>query len=117
MRINSIIIRYATWGILLALCAALFCFDLNRNRYFSIPVEVFPIGLASLLVMAAYLLRLKNKRFKVFLWLGALASTVPVVWFVLLYVAYPFGNEITIILYLLISYFVYWFFLKKENRS
>jgi hypothetical protein len=116
MGINSKTIRYAIWGIIFALCAILFCLDLNKNRYFSIPVEVFPISLASLLVVSAYLLCLENKRFKFFLWLGALASTLAFVWFILLYVAYPFGNEVTVLLYSLISYLIFWLFIKKENK-
>lgn len=113
MNINLLAIRYASWGVLLTLCIAMFWNGFNINRYFSIPIEVFAIVLASLLVVSAYLLQLKNKYFMVFLWLGVLASTISFVWFVLIHIAHPFGTETTAMLYALSGLFVCWLYFKK----
>lgn len=109
--------RYIIWFLLFLVCLALFFFDLNRNSLFSIPIEVFSIILASTLVASSYILRLQNIWFKFLIWMAALGSTAPVVWLVMLYVAHPLGTEITIILYGLISSFLFWLFIQRKKAK
>jgi hypothetical protein len=92
-------LKYLSWFGLLICCVLLFLAEANRNPLFSIPIEVFPIPLAASLVAAAYLLKLRNKLFRFFLWVGLLASTASIVWFILLQLVYPYGTEATITLY------------------
>lgn len=114
MNTKQLTTRYASWLLLLVISIATLFIELNRNSYFSIPIEVFVIALALILVAAAYLLKLKNKYFLALLWLMTLASTIAVVWFILLLIAYPFGTEATIILYIIAGLFIGWKYLRKN---
>ena len=96
---KSVAHKYLFWFGLLVFCVFLFFSGANRNTFFSIPIEVFPIPLATSLVIAAYALKLRNKFFRFLLWVGLLASTASVVWFVLLHIANPYGTEVTIAMY------------------
>lgn len=107
--------RYVIWALLFVVSLALFFFDLNRNSLFSIPIEVFSIILAATLVASSYILRLHNIWFKFMVWMAALGSTAPVAWLIMLYAAHPFGTETTIILYGLISSFLFWLFILRKK--
>jgi hypothetical protein len=91
--------KYLFWFGLLICCVFLFFTGANRNTFFSIPIEVFPIPLAASLVLTAYVLKLRNIFFRFLLWVGLLASTASVVWFILLHIANPYGTEATIAMY------------------
>jgi len=110
-------LKYLFWFGLLTCCVLLFFAEANRNPLFSIPIEVFPIPLAASLVLAAYLLRLRNKLFRFFLWIGLLASTISVVWFILLQMVYPYGTEATIILYSIAAFITAWVQLKPFRAA
>ncbi len=94
-------LKYLLWLSLLIYCFFLFFSGANRNIPVSIPIEIFPIPLTASLLLAAYLLKLKNKLFRFLLWTGLLASTASVAWFILIYIAAPYGTEVTIIIYLI----------------
>ncbi len=113
MNTKQLIIRYAFWALLLVLSVALFFGGFNKNRYFSMPIEVFAIVMGALLVIAAYLLKLKNRYFLGLLWLAALGSTIAVTWFFFLFIAHPFGTEATAIVYVIAGLFIGWKYLKK----
>ncbi|XLX39078.1 hypothetical protein ACK25U_15065 [Ectopseudomonas mendocina] len=110
-------LKYLFWFGLLILCIFLFFAEANRNPLFSMPIEVFPIPLAASLVAAAYLLKLRNKIFRLFLWIGLLASTVSVAWFILLQMVYPYGTEATIILYSIAALIIAWVQLKPFRAA
>ena len=105
---QSAALKYLFWLGLLICCIFLFFAGGNRNSLFSIPIEVFPIPLAVSLVITAYLLRLKNKFFRFLLWVGLLASTASVVWFILLHIANPYGTEVTIAMYSIAILIIAW---------
>jgi hypothetical protein len=110
-------LKYLVWFGLLTCCVFLFFAEANRNSLFSIPIEVFPILLAALLVAAAYILKLNNKIFKFFLWLGLLASTASIAWFILLQMVYPYGTEVTITLYSIAALITAWLQFKKSRAA
>jgi len=107
-------IKYLFWVGLFICCVFLFFAGANRNAFFSIPTEVFPIPLAVSLVITAYLLNLKNKLFRFLIWIGLLASTASIGWFLLLHIANPYGTEVTIAIYSIASLIIAW--LQFRNR-
>lgn len=111
------VLRYVIWCCLFFVGLGFLFLGMNKNSFFSVPVEVFSIILAATLVASSYILQLKNIWFKFGIWMALLGSTVSVVWLVMLYVAHPFGNEITFILYGLISYFFFWIFFKRRKTN
>ena len=110
-------IKYLFWLGLLICCFVLFFAGANRNSFFSIPIEVFPIPLAVSLVITAYLLNLKNNLFRFLLWVGLLASTTSVVWFILLYIANPYGTKVTIAMYSIAILIVAWLQFRKHRAA
>jgi hypothetical protein len=111
------VLRYVIWCCLFFVSLGLFFLGMNKNSFISVPVEVFSIIMAATLVASSYILQLKNIWFKFGIWMALLGSTVSVVWLVMLYVAHPFGTEITVILYGLISYFIFWLFIRKKDNK
>lgn len=111
------VLKYILWLSLLIGCAFLFFSGANNNAFFSIPIEVFPIPLAVSLVLAAYLLNLKSKVFRFLLWAGLLASTASIVWFILLYIANPYGTEATLTLYSIAITIMAWLQLKNYRTN
>ncbi len=110
-------LKYIFWFSLLTCCVFLFFAEANRNPLFSIPIEVFPIPLAALLVAAAYILKISNKIFKFFIWLGLLASTASIAWFILLQMFYPYGTEVTITLYSIATLIIAWLQFKTSRAT
>jgi uncharacterized membrane protein YdjX (TVP38/TMEM64 family) len=106
-------VRWVAWLSLLAVCVYAFYSEATN----SMPIEVFSIVLAGFLVLAAYLLQLKNKYFLLAVWIGFIVSTISISWFLLLNIAAPFGTETTAAIYTILIFLTCWWRLRSISQQ